>query len=146
MTLPADSGQARGFTLIELAVALAILGMVLAMTVPFLTTRTPGGALPAAAQEIRAALRAARSAAIAEARPVAFRADPAGGYWLDRQHYPLVATAGPNAKLRLAVADGAPIAFFPSGGSSGGRIRVEAAGGWRHIDVDAVTGRVVLRP
>ena len=88
----------------------------------------------------------ARSAAISEGRPVAFRADPAGGYWLDRQHYPLVTAAGPTAKLRLAVADGAPIAFFPSGGSSGGRIRIEAAGGWRDIDVDAVTGRAVLRP
>ena len=144
--MPGDDDRAHGFTVIELAVALAILAMMLAMTVPFLTARTPGGALPAAAQEIRAALRAARSAAIAEARPVSFRADPAGGYWLDRQYYPLAAAAGPITKLRVAVADGAPIAFFPSGGSSGGRIRIEAAGGWRDIDVDAVTGRAVLRP
>ena len=144
--MPGNRGQPPGFTLIELAVALAILATMLAMTMPFLTARTPGGALPSATQEIRAALRAARSAAISEGRPVAFRADPAGGYWLDRQHYPLVTAAGPTAKLRLAVADGAPIAFFPSGGSSGGRIRIEAAGGWRDIDVDAVTGRAVLRP
>src|SRR4051794_1186354 len=146
MTLPGNRAQAGGFTLIELAVVLAILGVVLAMTVPFLAGRTPAGALPAATDEIRAALRAARSAAISEGRPIAFRADPTGGYWLDRQHYPLAAAAGPVAKLRIAVADGAPIAFFPSGGSSGGRIRIEAAGGWRDIDVDAVTGRAVLRP
>ena len=143
--MPGSSGRAHGFTLIELVVALAILAMVLAMTVPF-AGRTPRGALPAATDEVRAALRAARSAAISEARPVAFRADPGGGYWLDRQYYPLAAAAGPITKLRVAVADGAPIAFFPSGGSSGGRIRIEAAGGWRDIDGEAVTGRAVLRP
>jgi len=144
--LPADRGQRSGFTLIELAVVLAILGLLLAMSVPFVAGRTPSGALPAATAEIRAALRAARSAAIAEGHPIAFRADPVGGYWLDRQHYPLAAAAGPIARLRVAVAGGAGIAFFPSGGSSGGRIRIEGAGGWRDIDVDAVTGRAVLRP
>jgi general secretion pathway protein H len=146
MTLPADRAQSGGFTLIELAVVLAILGVVIAITVPFLAGRTQRGALPAATDEVRAALRAARSAAIAEGRPVAFRADPSGGYWLDRQHYPLVAAAGPTPGLRIAVAGGARIAFYPSGGSSGGRIRIEAAGGWRDIDVDTVTGRAVLRP
>jgi general secretion pathway protein H len=143
--LPVDR-EARGFTLIELIIALAILGMMLAITVPFLVGRTPAGALPTATEEIRAALRSARSAAISEGRPIAFRADPAGGYWLDRQHYPLVAAAGPRVGLRVAATEGAAIAFFPSGGSSGGRIRIEAAGGWRDIDVDAVTGRAVLRP
>lgn len=143
--MPVDR-EARGFTLIELIIALAILGMMLAITVPFLVGRTPAGALPTATEEIRAALRSARSAAISEGRPIAFRADPAGGYWLDRQHYPLVAAAGPRVGLRVAATEGAAIAFFPSGGSSGGRIRIEAAGGWRDIDVDAVTGRAVLRP
>jgi general secretion pathway protein H len=145
--LRGEQGQGSGgFTLIELAIVLAIMGLLVAMTVPFLAGRSRSGALPAAMDEIRAALRTARSAAIAEARPIAFRADPAGGYWLDRQHYPLAAVAGPTAGLRIAVAGGTGIAFFPSGGSSGGRIRIEAAGAWRDIDVDAVTGRAVLRP
>lgn len=145
--MPVERGQPnRGFTLIELVIVLAIMGLLVAMTVPFLAGRTASGALPAAADEIRAALRAARSAAIAEGRPIAFRADPAGGYWLDRQHYPLAAVAGSTAVLRVAVAGGARIAFFPSGGSSGGRIRIETAGGWRDIDVDTVTGHAVLRP
>ena len=144
--MPGDRGRQGGFTLIELMVVLAILSLVIAMTVPFLTGRTAAGALPAATEEIRAALRAARSAAIAEGRTVAFRADPAGGYWLDRQHYPLAASAGPNSPLRIAITGSAGIAFFASGGSSGGRIRIEAVGNWRDIDVDAVTGRPILRP
>ncbi len=144
--MPDNRAQPGGFTLIELAIVLTILGLLLAMTVPFLAGSSRSAALPAAADEIRAALRAARSAAIAEGRQVAFRADAAGGYWLDRQHYPLAAAAGPAARLRVAVAGGAAIAFYPSGGSSGGRIRIGAAGGWRDIDVDAVTGRAVLRP
>jgi Tfp pilus assembly protein FimT len=116
------------------------------MAVPFLAGRTPAGTFPAAMGEIRAALRAARSAAVAEGRTIAFRADPAGGgYWLDRQHYPLAASSG-AAALRVAVAGGAGIAFFPSGGSSGGRIRIQGAGGWRDIDVDMVTGRAVPLP
>ena len=143
--MPANRGKPSGFTLIELAIVLAIIGLVVAMTVPLLASAR-SGALPVATEKIRAALRAARSAAIAEGRPIAFRADPQGGYWLDRQHYPLGAAAGPAARLRVAVAGRAGIAFYPSGGSSGGRIRIEAAGGWRDIDVDAVTGRAVLRP
>src|SRR4051812_50161313 len=103
--------------------------MMLAMIVPFLVGRTPAGALPAATDEIRAALRSARSAAISEGRPIAFRADPAGGYWLDRQHYPLVAAAGPRAGPRGAVAAGAAIAFFPSRGFLGGRIPNSGGGG-----------------
>ena len=144
--LPGDCGRPGGFTLIELLVVLAILGLVFAMTVPFLTGRTAADTLPAATEEIRAALHAARSAAISEARTVAFRADPAGGYWLDRQHYPLAAAGGAGSRLRVAVMGGAGIAFFASGGSSGGRIRIEAVGSWRDIDVDAVTGRAALRP
>ena len=144
--MPGNRGRPDGFTLIELLVVLTILGLVIGMTVPFLGRRSAAGALPAATEEIRAALRAARSAAISEARTVGFRADPAGGYWLDRQHYPLAAAGGAGSRLRVAVAGGAGIAFFPSGGSSGGRIRVEATGNWRDIDVDAVTGRASLRP
>ena len=144
--MPGERKKSSGFTLIELAVVLAILGLVVGMTVPFLAGKTTNGALPTAANEIRVALRDARSAAIAEGRPIAFRADPVSGYWLDRQHYALMAAAGRAPGLRIAVAGGTRIAFFPSGGSSGGRIRILGAEGWRDIAVDAVTGRADLRP
>jgi general secretion pathway protein H len=140
--LPAErTGAASGFTLIELVVVLAIIGLSLAVVLPLLGRSVPGVALGAAAEEVRAALREARLTAIGEDRAVVFRADPAGGYWLDRQYRRVAAAARLPGALRLATAGAAPIAFFPSGGSSGGQVFIDAAGGRRELAVDAVTGR-----
>jgi len=140
--LPRDRARAAaGFTLIELVVILAIIGLSLAMVLPLLGNGAPGTALNAAVAELRAELRDARIAAIAEDRTVAFRGDPAGGYWLDRQYHRVAAAARLPGGLRVATAGSAPIAFFPSGGSSGGRVYLDGAGGRRVLTVDAVTGR-----
>jgi general secretion pathway protein H len=130
----------QGFTLIELAVVLAIVGMALAIAIPLLTRQVTGPTLNAASGEIRAALRQARSTAIAEDRAVVFRGDPGGGYWLDRRHFvpPLM---GGTQPIRIATVGVAQISFFPSGGSSGGRVLVTSGGGERRIAVDALTGR-----
>ena len=130
----------RGFTLIELVVVLAIIGFSLAIALPLLAEHVTGPTLNAASGEIRAALRGARSTAIAEDRSVVFRGDPAGGYWLDRRHFSLPVMRG-EEPLRVATIGGALISFFPSGGSSGGRILVSSTSGQREIAVDALTGR-----
>lgn len=119
---------------------LAIIGLSLAIAVPLLARHAGSASLSAAAAEIHAALRQARSTAIAEDRTVAFRGDPAGGYWLNRSHFalPLVNGAQP---LRVAIAGAARISFFPSGGSSGGRIVVSSGGTERELTVDTLTGR-----
>lgn len=130
----------RGFTLIELVVVLAIIGMALAVAMPLLAAHVTGPTLNAASGEIRAALRGARSTAIAEDRRVVFRGDPAGGYWLDRRHFTLPLMRG-TQPLHVATIGGAFISFFPSGGSSGGRILVSSGGAEREITVDALTGR-----
>jgi general secretion pathway protein H len=130
----------RGFTLIELLVVLAIIGLSLAIAMPLLARHAGGASLSAATAEIHAALRGARSTAIAEDRTVAFRGDPAGGYWLDRSHFALPLMNGAQP-LRVAVAGAARISFFPSGGSSGGRIVVSSGGAARELTVDTLTGR-----
>jgi general secretion pathway protein H len=129
-----------GFTLIELVVVLAIIGVSLAIAVPLLARHLTGASLNAATSEIRAMLRNARSTAIVEDRPVVFHGDPGGGYWLDRRHFTLPMMNG-TQPLRVAIEGGAQILFYPSGGSSGGRIVVTSGGGQREIAVDALTGR-----
>jgi general secretion pathway protein H len=135
------SRREHGFTLIELVVVLAIIGLSLAIAIPLLARQVSGPALNAASGEIRAALREARSTAIAEDRSVVFRGDPGGGFWLDRQHFTLPVMSGAQP-LRVATAGGAQISFFPSGGSSGGRVMLTSGSAQRQIAVDALTGRV----
>jgi general secretion pathway protein H len=128
-----------GFTLVELLVVLAIIGLSLAIALPLLARHPVGAALNAAASEIRTALSQARSTAIVEDRMVVFQGDPGGGYWLDRNHFTLPLMSGAQP-LRVATIGGARISFFPSGGSSGGRIVVSSSGAQREIAVDMLTG------
>jgi general secretion pathway protein H len=134
------SRRDRGFTLIELVVVLAIIGLSVAVAVPLLAGHTTGPTLNAASGEIRAALRGARSTAIAENRQVVFRGDSGGGYWLDRDHFTLSQMSGAQ-RLRVATAGAGQIAFYPSGGSSGGRVLVSSGVGHREIAIDVLTGR-----
>jgi general secretion pathway protein H len=134
----------HGFTLIELLVVLAIIGMALAVTAPLLFGHGGGVTLDAASAEIRAALRGARSTAIAESRPVAFRPDTAGGYWLDRRHVALAPMSGGDP-VRVATLGGTQILFYPSGGSTGGRVVVASGSAQREIVVDTLTGRADAR-
>lgn len=137
-----DAGPGRaGFTLVELMIVLAILGLAVGLALPLIGKRMPGAALGSAAQQVRAALGAARSASIAEDREVVF----AGGdnsYRIDGERHALPADAG----LRVEISGSARISFFPSGGASGGRVVLRGAAGRREIEVDRVTGRAILLP
>jgi len=135
--------RATGFTLLEMLVVLVILGLSLTLVVPLLG-RSGAVGLTAAAIRVRATLQAARAAAIAEGRPVEFRSDGRGGYWLGRQYYQAAGSTDAAAPARVMAPSAGRIAFLPSGGSTGGRIFVEDAGGRREIDVDAVTGNAAI--
>jgi len=145
MTSAADRTRgSSGFTLIELIVVLAILAIAVGLVLPMFGSRGSGAELAAAAGRVHAAMAAARATAIAEDRTIVFRGDRAGGYWLDGRHRGLETEA--DGRLRILTSGNSLISFFPSGGSSGGRVVVQGPYSRREIAVDAVTGHAVALP
>ena len=142
----ARKSASAGFTLLELIIVLTIIGVVIGMAVPYLGRHEPSVVLAAAAAEIRAVLRAARITAIAEDRVVAFGGTAEGGYRIDGRHHSLAVAAEATSRVRVETAGGSRISFFPSGGSSGGRVVLRSASDRREIEIDAITGDAVFLP
>ncbi len=136
----------RGFTLIEILVVLAIMGLTLTIFLTQGTTRHPATDLRAAANGIASGLRLARSQAIATDRPTVFVLDLADHAWRigDTPPRPFagglamtVTTVGGAAGNRAAA-----IGFAPDGSSTGGRIDLAAGQRQATVDIDWLTGRV----
>src|SRR5271169_5379825 len=72
------AGKQGGFTLIELVVALAVMGLALVLIVGYKAPWSSGLGLEGTASELASGLRLARSQAIADNQPVAFSLDLAG--------------------------------------------------------------------
>lgn len=140
------SQRSDGFTLIEVVVVLAILGLTVGMVVPLFFKSEQLSVLGAGTTEIKIQLRAASSDAITQGRTIAFRGSLQGGYWLDGKYRQLAAAENSPVPLRVSVEGSGQVLFFAWGGSSGGRVRIETAHGYRNLLVDAVTGRAVLQP
>jgi general secretion pathway protein H len=130
-----------GFTLLEMIVVLAILGLALGLVIsrgPMHSARLDA---EAAARELTAALRVARGRAIAQDRPVAV-ALAANSYLVD-------GSAAHRVPADVTLAGNAAIRFDPDGSSSGGTVVVQGAASRVTIAVDWLTGRVAaqgLRP
>jgi len=140
MTWPCDRRR-DGFTLVELTIVLAILALAASLAMPLLVKRAPAVSLGAATQEVRAALAAARSTAIATDRRVIFGGGD-GGYSVDGERHRFAFAGG----VAVETSARARIAFFPSGGSTGGSVVLRSAGVRREIEIDAITGRAALQP
>jgi len=146
---PRAEGE-TGLSLLELLVVLSIMAIVAAVAGPYLAGGVSGPELKGAARKVAAGLRLARSEALStrrEARLVVdlerhtFRVDG------DAREHALPKDAG--LKLFTAQNDivsertGA-IRFYPDGGSNGGRITIAAGERKYEVDVDWLTGRVVI--
>jgi general secretion pathway protein H len=137
----------RGFTLVEMIVVVAIMGLVLAMV----AARGPLGlhtlTARSAANELASGFRQARARAVADNRPVAVSIDLAGHQWR-------VGTDKPTQLPRdldiavLTVAGqsvggtAAAIRFLPDGSSTGGRVELKDGRRRMRIGVDWLNGRV----
>jgi general secretion pathway protein H len=132
-----------GFTLIEMIVVLAVLGLAAMLVVGRVSGHSQG--LEARAQALRIAdtLRLARARAIAGDRPVAVALSA------DRRRMVMAGgsvdeTVAPFPLLVSAPGGAASIVFVPDGSATGGRIVVSAPGAAWHVDVAAHTGRVAV--
>lgn len=141
------SRSERGFTLIEMIVVVAIMGMVLAMV----AARGPLGFhtlnARAAANELASGFRQARARAVADNRPVAVSIDLVGHRWrigadkpteLPRDLEIAVLTVAGQSVGDTAAA----IRFLPDGSSTGGRVELKDGRRPMRIGVDWLNGRV----
>ena len=137
-----------GFTLLELIVVMVIAGLIIAVAPPLIARALPGVEMKATAQNIAAALRYTRNRAVAERQERSLIVDSE-----NRKYF--IADIGKSREipdeieLSLLSAEAAEFAsdqsvytFFPSGGSTGGRITLNRGDREYKVDIDWLTGRV----
>lgn len=127
-------------TLIELMVSLGIMALGLTAAVAFVPKRPAAIEAETTARQIAAALREARSTAIAANQPVGFRIDAAKGHYGTRTT-PLPLEIYTTSDQQTAAAAGS-IRFYPDGGSSGGGVAVKDGGKRFIVLVDWLSGNI----
>nr|WP_295771937.1 GspH/FimT family pseudopilin [Rhodoferax sp.] len=139
-----------GFTLIELLVVLVIMAMAYTLAAPMISSGVSGTELKASARQLAAGLRKARSEAIAHRRESVLLVDlDAHQFQLtgDQRVYRLpksVAIQLFTAQSELVNGNAGAVRFFSDGGSTGGRITVTARDRKYDVDINWLTGQVVI--
>lgn len=139
---PPRDGRA-GFTLLEVTLALALIGLIAALSLPRVLPHASSTALRAKAFEIAALLRADRNAALRTGRTVATALDLPGRRLRSGASPASVALPG---HLGLSLVAGLPngFRFFPDGTSSGGELILGRPGGALSVRVDGWTAAVAI--
>lgn len=146
----ARQGSGNGFTLVELLVVFAIMGLMLALASPRIQNALPGFELRTAARELTAALRETRALAVRGGEPAALVLDLAAGRYAigggDSRKLPgelkIEATTVQediDARRRRA-----RFRFYPDGTALGGGVTLKRGDSAYRIDIDWMTGRVRL--
>jgi general secretion pathway protein H len=140
----------RGFTLLELLVVLAIIGLVLAFVPGFVLRGQPDLDVDVAARAVANSLRQARSEALLENREQLFALD------VEERLFRTASMRAPvqmdraieitfqTARSELLSESIGQIRFFPDGSSTGGRIGLSLAGRKAEVTVDWLTGLVAV--
>ncbi|MDX1541856.1 MAG: GspH/FimT family pseudopilin [Geminicoccaceae bacterium] len=142
----------RGFTLFELLVVLAVIGLVLATIPGFVLRDNDRIELEAAVRELAAGLSEARSEALLTNREQAFALDVETRRFRIARDRPLrqldpeLEVAFQTARSTLLAPSAGSIRFFPDGSSTGGRIELARGPLQTAVSVDWLTGEVDVRP
>lgn len=146
-----DRGAAaRGVTLLELLIVLAIMAIVAGFMIPMFGGPISTSELRSAARELAAGLRLAQSEAVSQRRQTFLVLDVAGKrFKVDNDPHEHKLPSKVELKLFTAqndlVSDSVgSIRFFPDGGSNGGRITVASGDRKFDVDIDWLTGRVAI--
>lgn len=132
-----------GYTLVELLVVLAIIGMMTAAALPLLSAARPGLETRAAAAALAGDLRAARQEAIDRGAPERVVFDPVAVNYL-------IAPAGVKRALGKGLClafRGAlrnEIDFYADGSASGGTVVLSGAGSAHSVTVGWPGGRIAV--
>lgn len=140
----------RGFTLLELLVALTVMALLVALVPPMLGSAGLTTEVRGAARQLAAGMRAARSEAVTRQQPAVLGID------LERREFTVTgrdrAVALPrqdSVQIRLYTAqaelideDRGVIRFFPDGSSTGGYVALIDRGVEYRVNVDWLTGRI----
>jgi general secretion pathway protein H len=138
----------RGFTVIELLVALVIMGLAYALAGPLITNGSTGTELKASARQLAAGLRKARSDAVATRHETVLTIDVEGHSFQisgDPRVHQLPKSVSVKlftAQSELVNATTGSIRFFPDGGATGGRITLSARERNYDVDINWLTGQV----
>ena len=140
-----------GFTLLELLIVLAVAAASFAMVGPQVSSGLSTMKLNTAANDMASALRFARSRAISNIRESEFFLD------VERHRYRVTGRqkeyrVPESIHLKLLTAESEIIGegqgiirFFPDGSSTGGRVTLETGQRKRLVDVNWLTGHIVIR-
>ena len=140
----------RGFSLLELLVVLAIIGVILAFVPGFMLRSQPGMGVEVTAREIADALRQARSHAVVQNRDQLFALDieqrlfRIGGRRAPVQMDRNIEVTFQTARSEMMSETIGQIRFFPDGSATGGRIGLTLDGQHVEVVVDWLTGLVVV--
>ncbi len=154
VTKPGNSHRkARGFTLLELLVVLAIAGMLIALVPPVISAVVPGTKAKVAARDLAATLRDARYLAVSRSTAIDVRFDTdaqtyaiVGGKTEELPRGTAMTILGDDGRARAKAFDDElyTLRFYADGSSSGIRARLGAEDSGYVVSVDWLMGRVAL--
>jgi general secretion pathway protein H len=150
LRIPSSRPQrAGGFSLLELIVVLVLIAGTTALAANLMSAGLPGQQLRGASREVAAQLRFARAQAIVSGQPQRFELDTATREW----HAPKDRAGKLSDKIEIIAVGArdeqasptmAAYRFFPDGASTGGNIRLRRGTAEWRVDIDWLTGAVVV--